>query len=109
MCIRDRSKGPALPVLARVVGDVPARPLELDGGSGEELLHLGSAGRALGDGRVRELADQLETAAFGAKVLVERQIKASGTTVARPRRGPFCRLMDLGPARAQPGVRDQRY
>src|SRR5262249_8082137 len=65
--------GFALPVgLARVVGDVPAGTLELDGGSGEELLPGLLAGRALGQRLVRELLVQLEVPAFGTLVLVER-------------------------------------
>src|SRR5690606_3577762 len=48
-------------VLAGVIGDVPAGPLELDRGGGEQLLDRpATALRAGRDGRVRELLNHLE-------------------------------------------------
>ena len=60
--------------LARVVGDVPARPLELDRRSGDELLDRPAAGGASRERRVREFPHQLEGSILRALVLVERQL-----------------------------------
>src|SRR4030095_16515788 len=56
--------------LARVVGDVPARALELDRGRGDELLDRSGAGGAGFERRVRELPHQLEGPVLRAVVLV---------------------------------------
>src|SRR4029434_1894486 len=70
--------------LACIVGDVPAGPLELDGGGGEQLLHFRPAGGAGGEGRIGELADQLEPPALRALVLVQRHasVSSEATTLA---------------------------
>src|SRR5690606_18986393 len=64
--------------LLGVVGDVPARALELDGGRGQQLAYLAATGRTCLHRRVRELLDHLETVSTGvALVLVQRHGRRS--------------------------------
>src|SRR5262249_28752759 len=63
--------------LLGVVGDVPTGALELDRGRGEELLDGPPALRALLQGCVGELLDQLEAPVPIALVLVERHVAAT--------------------------------
>src|SRR3954462_10041999 len=63
----------AAALLAGVVGDVPAGPLELEGRRGDELLHLAAAARAGGErGIIEALEDLGPLPAIQALVLVKR-------------------------------------
>src|SRR6185295_13704917 len=66
-------------LLAGVVGDVPAGPLELEGRRGNELLHLAAAARAGGQGGIFEALEDLgPLPAVQAFVLVKRHLDSSG-------------------------------
>ena len=60
--------------LAGVIGDVPARALELHGGRGDDLPHLAAAARTGGHLRVGKPLQQLKAVlALLALILVDRQ------------------------------------
>ena len=100
---------PALPRIAGVVGDVPARSLELDGGGGERASGRPAAGRARGEGRIREFPDQLEPAAAGTgtrraatvSTSVDRQYIALGGPAVK-RAAAQCTSAQCGPAGRRP-------
>src|SRR5205085_2428527 len=98
---------------------VPAGPLELERRRGDELLHRARTGGTDGQRGIRELPDDLETAALTALVLVEWH-DASPPETERPfilpprrrhdqdrarRRG--WSSVDFGPAPPEPRVHHQ--
>src|SRR5947209_879041 len=75
LAFRFRLRLRSAALLAGVVGDVPAGPLELEGRRGDELLHLAAAGRAGGERWIVEALEDLgPLPAVEAFVLVKRHI-----------------------------------